>query len=233
MSPLGSCPWPRLWSRTHGAHLRKQAREDLPSTVLVVPSTLVFMSKPNSKEVLRHDALVQRDRATEAAGPKASLTIARRLLGDFVFMKGAIVAGYAAVRGEADPFPLMAVLANQGHALCLPQTRGEALVFRAWKPGDPFVVGRYNIPEPSDTARERRPDLLLVPLLAFDASGHRLGYGAGYYDRYLREERSKRTIYAIGIAFAGQEVGELPHEETDEALDTVVTETGVRRFKRS
>ena len=233
MSPLGSCPWPRLWSRTHGAHLRKQAREDLPSTVLVVPSTLVFMSKPNSKEVLRHDALVQRDRAAEAAGPKASLTIARRLLGDFVFMKGAIVAGYAAVRGEADPFPLMAVLANQGHALCLPQTRGEALVFRAWKPGDPFVVGRYNIPEPSDTARERRPDLLLVPLLAFDASGHRLGYGAGYYDRYLREERSKRTIYAIGIAFAGQEVGELPHEETDEALDTVVTETGVRRFKRS
>ena len=233
MSPLGSCPWPRPWFRTHGAHLRKQAREDLPSTVLVVPSTLVFMSKPNSKEVLRHAALVQRDRAAEAAGPKASLTIARRLLGDFVFMKGAIVAGYAAVRGEADPFPLMAVLANQGHALCLPQTRGEALVFRAWKPGDPFVVGRYNIPEPSDTARERRPDLLLVPLLAFDASGHRLGYGAGYYDRYLREERSKRTIYAIGIAFAGQEVGELPHEETDEALDTVVTETGVRRFKRS
>jgi len=158
--------------------------------------------------------------------------IARRLLGDFVFMKGAIVAGYAAVRGEADPFPLMAALANQGHALCLPQTRGESLVFRAWKPGDPLVVGRFNIPEPDDKARERRPDLVLVPLLAFDAAGHRLGYGAGYYDRYLREARAKRTIKAIGIAYAGQEFSELPHEETDEVLDAVVTENGVRRFER-
>jgi len=190
------------------------------------------MSKSNSKEALRHAALVQRDRAAEAAGAKASLTIARRLLGDFVFMKGAIIAGYAAVRGEADPFPLMAALSNQGHALCLPQTRGETLVFRAWKPGDPLVVGRFNIPEPDDKARERRPDLVLVPLLAFDAEGHRLGYGAGYYDRYLREQRAKRTIYAIGIAYAGQEVGAVPHEESDEALDAVVTELGVRRFKR-
>jgi 5-formyltetrahydrofolate cyclo-ligase len=188
------------------------------------------MSKPNSKEALRHAALTQRDRAAATAGPKASLMIARRLLGDFVFMKGAIVAGYAAVRGEADPFPLMAALANQGHALCLPQTRGESLVFRAWKPGDPLVVGRFNIPEPDDKSRERRPDLVLVPLLAFDAAGHRLGYGAGYYDRYLREARAKRTIKAIGIAYGGQEMNELPHEETDEVLDAVVTEDGVRRF---
>ena len=190
------------------------------------------MSKPNSKDALRHAALVQRDRAGQAAGPKASLMIARRLLGDFVFMKGAIVAGYAAVRGEADPFPLMAALANKGHALCLPQTRGESLTFRAWKPGDPLVVGRFSIPEPDDKARERRPDLVLVPLLAFDAIGHRLGYGAGYYDRYLREARAKRTIHAIGIAYAGQEVRELPYEDTDEALDAVVTEEGVRRFRR-
>lgn len=191
------------------------------------------MSKPTNKETLRRAALVQRDRAAQAAGAKAPLTIARRVLGDFVFMKGAIVAGYAAVRGEVDPFPLMAALANQGHALCLPQTRGETLVFRAWKPGDPLVVGRFNIPEPDDKARERLPDLVLVPLVAFDAAGHRLGYGAGYYDRYLRAARAKRTIYAIGIAYAGQEVGELPRDESDEALDAVVTETGVRRFKRS
>jgi 5-formyltetrahydrofolate cyclo-ligase len=191
------------------------------------------MSKLNGKDALRHAALAQRDRAAAAAGQKASLLIARRLLGDFVFMKNAIIAGYAAVRGEADPFPLMAALDTQGHALCLPQTRGETLVFRSWKPGDPLVVGRFNIPEPDDKARERRPDLVLVPLLAFDASGHRLGYGAGYYDRYLREARSKRTISAIGIAYAGQELPELPHEETDEVLDAVVTEAGVRRFKRS
>jgi 5-formyltetrahydrofolate cyclo-ligase len=190
------------------------------------------MSKLNGKDALRHAALAQRDRAAEAAGPKASLTIARRLLGDFVFMKNAIIAGYAAVRGEADPFPLMAALANQGHDLCLPQTHDEKLVFRAWKPGDPLVVGRFNIPEPDSKMRERRPDLVLVPLIAFDRRGYRLGYGGGYYDRYLAEHRPKRTLRAIGIAFAGQEVEELPREETDEPLDAVVTEERVIRFER-
>ena len=184
------------------------------------------------KSALRHAAMVARDRAAEASGPKAALMIARRLLGDFVFMKGAIIAGYAAVRGEADPFPLMAALANQGHPLCLPQTRGDTLVFRAWKPGDPLVIGRFNIPEPDDKARERRPDLVLVPVLAFDRHGYRLGYGGGFYDRYLSEHRAKRTIRAIGIAFAGQQVEELPREATDEPLDAVVTEDRVIRFER-
>lgn len=158
--------------------------------------------------------------------------IARRVLGDFVFMKDAIVAGYAAIRGEADPFPLMVALANQGHPLCLPQTRGDALVFRAWKPGDPLVVGRMSVPEPDDKAKERRPDLLIVPLLAFDKSGYRLGYGRGYYDRYLAEQRPKRTLRAVGIAFAAQEVEELPREAFDEPLDAVVTQDRVIRFER-
>ena len=186
----------------------------------------------DAKRALRHTAMVARDRAAQAAGPRAALLIARRVLGDFVFMKGAIIAGYAAVRGEADPFPLMAALANQGHPLCLPQTQDETLVFRSWKPGDPLVVGRFNIPEPDDKARERRPDLVLVPLLAFDRHGYRLGYGGGFYDRYLSEHRAKRTIRAIGIAFAGQETEELPREETDEPLDAVVTQDRVIRFER-
>lgn len=191
------------------------------------------MSESKQKAALRHTALVARDRAAGAAGPKAPLLIARRLLGDFVFMKGAIIAGYAAVRGEADPFPLMAALANQGHALCLPQTQDETLVFRSWKPGDPLVVGRFNIPEPDAKAKERRPDLVLVPLLAFDSHGYRLGYGGGFYDRYLSEHRAKRTIRAIGIAYAGQKVDELPREPTDEPLDAVVTEESVFRFERT
>lgn len=185
-----------------------------------------------AKIILRPAALAQRARAAEALGPKAALLIARRVLGDFVFMKGAIVAGYAAVRGEADPFPLMAALANQGHPLCLPRTQGDALVFRSWKPGDPLVVGRFNIPEPDDKAKERRPDLVLVPLLAFDRDGYRLGYGGGFYDRYLSEHRAKRSVRAIGIAFAGQEVEELPREPTDERLDAVVTQDRVIRFER-
>jgi 5-formyltetrahydrofolate cyclo-ligase len=185
-----------------------------------------------TKAALRHTALVARDRAAEAAGPRAALMIARRVLGDFVFMKGAIIAGYAAVRGEVDPFPLMAALAGQGHPLCLPAVAGDDLVFRAWKPGDPLVVGRFSIPEPNAKAKERRPDLVLVPLLAFDRDGYRLGYGGGYYDRYLSRHRAKRTIRAVGIAYAGQRLDEIPHEQTDERLDAVVTDEGVIRFER-
>jgi 5-formyltetrahydrofolate cyclo-ligase len=190
------------------------------------------MTETNDKASLRRAAVAQRERAAKAAGPQAALVIARRVLGDFVFMKGAIVAGYAAVRGEADPFPLMAALAQQGHPLCLPQTRDESLVFRAWKPGDPLVIGRFNIPEPDDKMRELKPDLVLVPLLAFDRDGYRLGYGAGYYDRYLRGERERRTLRAIGIAFAGQGVVQLPREKWDEPLDAVVTEERVMRFRK-
>lgn len=196
------------------------------------------MSNPAAlKMELRHTALAKRDRAAEQAGPRAALLIARRCLGDFVFMKGAIIAGYAAVRGEVDPFPLMAALASNGHPLCLPRTSGDRISFHSWKPGDPLVVGRFNIPEPDSKApdskaKECRPELILVPLLAFDRQGYRLGYGGGYYDRYLAAHRAKRTVRAVGIAFAGQEMPELPHEETDEPLDAVVTEERVIRFAR-
>ena len=186
-----------------------------------------------AKAALRATALANRTRAAESAGPKAALLIARRLLGEFVFMKGAIIAGYAAINGEADPFPLMATLNAQGHALCLPRIEARTLVFRSWKPGDKLVPGPMNIPEPDAKAKERRPDLLLVPLLAFDRDGYRLGYGGGYYDRYLSEHRRKRTIKAIGIAYEGQAVDELPRESFDEPLDAVVTETRVQRFERN
>jgi 5-formyltetrahydrofolate cyclo-ligase len=191
------------------------------------------MTEAAAKAALRKSGLATRERVAEAAGPKSALIIARRLLGDFVFMKGAIIAGYAAIGSEADPFPLMAALAAQGHPLCLPRTEGKQIVFRSWKPGDPLVVGRMNVPEPDAKAKERRPDLLIVPLIAFDRHGYRLGYGAGYYDRYLSEHRAKRTIRAIGIAFAGQEIDELPREPHDEQLDAVVTEERVIRFERT
>jgi len=191
-----------------------------------------LLDHTTQKKSLRVQAHTQRDRASEAAGPKAALLIARRCLGDFVFMKGAIIAGYAAIRGEADPFPLMAALANNGHPLCLPRAHDGVLSFLAWKPGDPLVVGRMSIPEPDTKAKERRPDLILVPLLAFDSRGYRLGYGSGYYDRYLAEHRAKRSVRAVGIAFAGQQVEAIPEEDFDERLDAVVTETQVIRFER-
>jgi len=187
----------------------------------------------STKSALRQTALEARTRAAEALGPKAALLIARRLLGDFVFMKGAVIAGYAAIRGEVDPFPLMAALHAQGHPLCLPRTQGKQLAFHAWKPGDPLTVtGSFAIPEPDAKTKERRPDLVLVPLLAFDRDGYRLGYGGGFYDRYLSEHRAKRTIRAIGIAYAAQQMETLPHTPSDERLDAVVTEERVIRFER-
>ena len=197
---------------------------------MAVPPTMDFAL--NKKE-LRIEALANRTRVAEAAGPKAALLIARRLLGDFVFMKGAIVAGYAAIGSEADPFPLMAALSGQGHPLCLPRVEEKQLAFRAWKPGEPLIPGPMNVPQPAASAKERRPDLLIVPLLAFDNDGYRLGYGAGYYDRYLSEHRAKRTILSVGIAYAGQHMEKLPHEPHDEPLDAVVTEERVWRFERN
>ena len=193
------------------------------------------MSDPLSKQktVLRGRASAERRRAAEVAGPKAALVIARRVLGDFVFMKGAIVAGYAAIGSEADPFPLMATLSGQGHPLCLPRVEGKEMTFRSWKPGEPLIPGKMNVPEPPASAKERRPDLLLVPLLAFDSDGYRLGYGAGFYDKYLSAARAKRTIRAIGIAYAGQHVERLPRDAHDEPLDAVVTEERVWRFERN
>jgi 5-formyltetrahydrofolate cyclo-ligase len=185
------------------------------------------------KRQLRIEALARRTQAAESAGPKSALLIARRVLGDFVFMKGAIIAGYAAIKGEADPFPLMAALSNQGHPLCLPRIEGKELTFRSWKPGEPLIPGLMNVPEPAASAKERRPDLLIVPLLAFDSDGYRLGYGAGYYDKYLSTARAKRNIRAIGIAYAGQHVENLPREPHDEPLDAVVTDERVWRFERT
>ena len=118
------------------------------------------------------------------------------------------------------------------NALCLPRAHDKVLSFHAWKPGDRLVSGFKGIQEPEAKAKERRPDFIIVPLLAFDKNGYRLGYGGGYYDRYLAAHRAKRTFRAVGIAYAGQQVDELPHEDFDERLDAVVTEAQVIRFER-
>lgn len=145
---------------------------------------------------------------------------------------GGIVAGYFPMRDEADPRALMSALSAKGHPLALPcVTSGEPLTFRAWKMGDPMRPNpsAFNIAEPLDTAPIVTPALVLVPLLAFASDGHRLGYGGGYYDRTLAVLKGAR---AVGVAYAGQEVPDLPRTERDYPLDAVITETGVRVFSR-
>jgi 5-formyltetrahydrofolate cyclo-ligase len=109
------------------------------------------------------------------------------------------------------------------------QGKTRPLQFRRWSPGDPLRTVQWGIREPAEAAPVVEPDVLLVPLLAFDRGGHRLGYGGGYYDRTLRALRSRRPVTAVGLAFAEQEVDAVPHLDYDERLDWVLTPLGAIR----
>ncbi len=138
---------------------------------------------------------------------------------------GAIIAGYWPMGDEMDPRPALLAFAARGHRLALPVTprRGLPLTFRAWAPGEALRPGPMGTSEPAEGALVN-PDWLLVPLLAFDRAGRRLGYGGGYYDRTLAGLPGAK---AIGIAYAGQEMAEVPAGPQDFRLPLIATEAGV------
>lgn len=146
-----------------------------------------------------------------------------------------IVAGYQPFRDEIDPLPLMLKLAAAGARLALPVTpprdQPSPLTFRAWSPGQSLARGGFGVDEPTE-GEVVIPDLILVPLLAFDRRGHRLGYGQGHFDRTLEALRASGTVTAIGLAFAGQELPELPAEPHDQALDAILTEKEYIRVRK-
>jgi 5-formyltetrahydrofolate cyclo-ligase len=172
------------------------------------------------------------DAATRAA---ASLALRDHLLAALpraAVASGDVIAGYCAIRDEIDPEPTLIALMDRGFALALPASLDKAspLVFRAWRPGEPLLPDRLGVPAPRTVAAILEPALILVPLLAFDAWGYRLGYGAGCYDRTLAAVRAARPMRALGLAFAVQEVASIPAEFHDTRLDGVVTECGARWF---
>jgi 5-formyltetrahydrofolate cyclo-ligase len=141
---------------------------------------------------------------------------------------GAVVAGFWPMRGEIDPRPLLHALHARGHAVVLPETppRGRKLLFRRWWPGMTMVAGRFGTLV--STGEVRDPDVLFIPLLAFDRAGRRLGYGGGYYDRTLP---TLPGAIAIGCAFAAQELDEVPTADYDAPLHAIATERGVIHCK--
>src|SRR5256885_14626049 len=151
-----------------------------------------------SKQVLRARALAARDGLTGERRAAAAQTIALRGL-PFEIMPGTVVAGYSPIRSEIDPIPLMRKLAVPGVQLALPAivAGDQPLIFRAWSAGDRLQRGRLGILEPSAGAKEVIPDILLVPLAAFDRAGHRMGYGAGHYDRTLEPLRPLTALTAV------------------------------------
>lgn len=180
------------------------------------------------KPALRAEALAKRDAIPAAERAAAAETIAARHF-PVVVKPGAIVSGFSPMKSEINPFPLMRKLAQQGATLALPvvQKRGLPLVMRAFAFGDELARGQWGIREPKPDSPEVFPDIMIVPLAAFDRAGHRIGYGAGYYDMTIGRVRAMKPVVAIGIAFAAQEIAHVPATERDARLDFVLTEREV------
>lgn len=199
------------------------------------------MQKGSDRQVADLTAVVaaKRDLRSTAKRIRASLlphhreAAARRIaehgIGFAGLPEGAVVAGYVAIGEEIDPLPLMRRI-NRDYRLALPVVRekGAPLSFCAWQPGDPLSEARWGLREPLPDAPEAEPDALLVPLLAFDARGYRLGYGGGFYDRTIALARSTRGLVAIGLAYDEQEVPAVPRLHFDQRLDWVLTPSGPR-----
>jgi 5-formyltetrahydrofolate cyclo-ligase len=154
---------------------------------------------------------------------------AAEILADYLAGQGGrVLSGYMPMRTEIDPLPAMA--AHQG-TVGVPVIigKGQPLRFREWSPGAKMVEGAFKALIPEEGAWVE-PEVLIVPLLAFDARGYRLGYGGGFYDRTLEGLRAKGPVLAVGFAFAAQEVAEVPIDATDQRLNAVVTEKGVTVF---
>ena len=174
-------------------------------------------------------AAFARRKAAHAAGGDA---MAQRHLSDWLAPhRGRGLAGYMPIRTEIDPRPVMAEMARHGPVgVPVIEAAGAPLKFRAWTPGAEMVEGPFGalVPASGDWLA---PEVLIVPLVAFDRAGGRLGYGGGFYDRTLEGLRAARPTLAVGYAYAGQEADRLPLEPTDQPLDAIVTETGVLTFR--
>ncbi len=181
-----------------------------------------------AKADLRRIAGRRRDAAADNAAAATD-----RFLAAVSVPPGAAISGYWPMRSEIDPRPVMTALAARGHPLGLPVVvgKGRPLVFRAWRPGDELVAGSFGTQVPGIDQMEVVPHLLLVPLLAFDRAGYRLGYGGGYYDRTLAALRAVGPAVAVGLAFSAQEVESVPHDATDARLDWIVTEARAIEFE--
>ena len=176
------------------------------------------------KALAREAAFAARKLAFAAGQGQAAELLADYLAGQ----AGRVLSGYMPMRTEIDPLPAMA--AHRG-TVGVPVIigKGQALRFREWTPGARMVEGAFKALIPEEGLWVD-PQVLIVPLLAFDARGYRLGYGGGFYDRTLEGLRAKGPVLAVGFAFAAQEVAEVPIDATDQRLDAVVTEAGVTLF---
>jgi 5-formyltetrahydrofolate cyclo-ligase len=185
-----------------------------------------------AKAVIRREAQARRDALPPDLRAAAAQAIAARPF-PVPVRAGTIVSGFMPLKSEINPLPLMRVLAESGAQLALPAVtgRGQPLIMRAFTFGEPLASGVWGIREPRRDALQVDPDVVIAPLLAFDRSGHRIGYGAGYYDMTIAALRAKKSILAVGIAFATQEITNVPTTPRDARLDLVLTEREIIDFR--
>lgn len=190
------------------------------------------VSDPDPKSALRTRAREARRRAFRRFGPRIGPILAANFFAHFSHPRDLAFAGYWPTGEEADIRPLMTALVERGHRVALPRVVGREapLRFLRWRPGDALEPGYGGIAAPPADCEEILPGVVLVPLLAFDGAGRRLGYGGGFYDRTLAHLRRSGPLQAIGVAYAEQEMDSLPDGDHDERLDWIVTETGCRRL---
>jgi 5-formyltetrahydrofolate cyclo-ligase len=194
----------------------------------MTPSVISSTSIEDAKAALRREATARRDALPADVRQAAAKAIVAQKF-PLPIAPGAIVSGFMPMKTEINPLPLMRALAAAGASLALPvvEGRGKPLTMRAWQWGEELGSGVWGIREPKPDAARVDPDILLVPLLAFDRAGYRLGYGGGYYDLTIAGLRARKTTTAVGIAFATQEVPRVPTTPRDARLDLVLTEREV------
>jgi 5-formyltetrahydrofolate cyclo-ligase len=184
-----------------------------------------------AKEEIRTEALARRATLKNSV-PELSRRLAQVFIDAIPIPRARIVSAYFAIGDEADPAPLLELLRARGHAIALPRVtgRGKPLDFHLYEAGAKLVPGGFGLSEPAPDWPKVEPDVLAVPMLAFDGLGYRVGYGAGFYDRTLQRLRASKKVLAAGFAFSVQEFAELPHDENDQRLDWMATEKGARQF---
>lgn len=183
------------------------------------------------KRELRGRAKAARTAAFALHGAPASARLAAHGIGFSGSRPDAAVSGFLAIGEEIDPMPLLRRLWAEGHGVGLPVMvgKGRPLVFRQWREGEQLCEVQWGIREPLDRAAVLVPDVMLVPLLAFDRNGYRLGYGGGFYDRSIAEIRATKPVVTIGLAYDELEVDAVPHDAYDQRLDWVLTPSGPKK----
>ncbi|MBM3508137.1 MAG: 5-formyltetrahydrofolate cyclo-ligase [Alphaproteobacteria bacterium] len=192
------------------------------------------MTTPEEKQRLRSQARARRAETNASLGKAAGTAVVALFEKNIRLPERSVIAGYWPMRNELDVVPLLTALQKKGHRIVLPVVEGpdSVLAFRLWKPGVAMQTGANGTMHPPAAAGTATPTVMLVPLLAYDAIGQRLGAGGGHYDRTIAALRAAGPLLVIGLAFSSQRVDALPIEPHDQKLDWVVTERGAQKFSQ-